>query len=133
MTAFNVIFFVVEVVASPYIIFKVVQNWDLSKEIWRKATVPTIKLESTFKDEKLIEKVLKTSCAQNFSRALEYQKMEGYCASTTVRVSARECHTLYTSHPTHISSLEFNTMLVVLVSHPSLSSFSLSLSLIVCR
>jgi hypothetical protein len=77
---------VASVVGIPIIMFVAVRNWTAFYLNVSSVFKPSIRANSKFKDEELQKKMWQSDIGQLYCEHLEYQKQEGYCAPTTVRV-----------------------------------------------
>ena len=70
----------------PKLIYSILTNITAFKDILKKVFSKSIKYSSHYKCAETIKEVWNRCTGQLYLRALEYQKMEGFCAPATVRV-----------------------------------------------
>lgn len=93
----GIIFTIVSVIGIPIIAFVAIRNWNAFYLNISSAFKPSIRLNAMFKDQELEQKIWQTEIGQLYCENLEYQKQEGYCAPTTVRVILKSISEIPTS------------------------------------
>ena len=78
-------FNLIVIIGFPYIAVKCIINYSKVKQIIGKALKRPITKEIYYQDKKMRELVLKSKIGSLYRDILEYQKVEGYCASATTR------------------------------------------------
>ncbi|ORY43146.1 hypothetical protein BCR33DRAFT_717879 [Rhizoclosmatium globosum] len=77
----------VTVVTSPIWLVQVVCHWTSTLTLWRKASRPSVKLDSRYHDYDRLAKVLsRQPSLPLFQTSAQFQTQEGYCAPTTERM-----------------------------------------------
>lgn len=81
----NIAINIVVIIGSPYLVYVFSRKWDIVNAVINKAKASSIKQSQEYKNKLLIDRIWSQPIGKLYFDAVEYQRMEGWCCSTTVR------------------------------------------------